>query len=174
MMICPYCSAENIEGVDECDQCGQPLGDLSLPTPGSPIEHRIGKDRIRVLQPKEPLVVPPEMPLAKVLEILCTLNIGCVLIMEGETPIGIFSERDALTRIGTRAAEFAQRPIADFMTASPEVLSVDDKVAFALQKMDQGGFRHIPILDGARVVGVVSIRDVLKYVSDNLFESAEN
>ena len=54
------------------------------------------------------------------------------------------------------------------MTAGPETLDLDDKIAFAIHKMDLGGFRHVPIMRDGDVIGVISARDILRYLTDSV------
>jgi CBS domain-containing protein len=64
-------------------------------------------------------------------------------------------------------------PIAEFMTANPETVEADARIAFALHKMDIGGYRHMPVVSEGRVVGVISIRDVLDYITANLLATSD-
>ena len=168
MTSCPDCGHENIDGVDECEACQQPLTRLSIPRPKSPIEKSILRDRIDVLKPREPIVVEPAAPVSMVLKLLVAHSVGCVIVVEDGEPVGIFSERDALVRLGPDAAKHGDRPISDFMTPSPVMLEADNAIAFALQRMDAGGYRHLPILRDGRVVGVISVRDILRYITEQL------
>ena len=95
-------------------------------------------------------------------------TIGCVLVVDEGQLIGIFTERDAVTRIGVNAEKFAERPIFEFMTPTPESIEADAQIAFALQKMDVGGYRHLPVMSAGRIVGVISIRDILQYLARHL------
>ena len=54
------------------------------------------------------------------------------------------------------------------MTTSPKTLEATDKIAFALHRMDLGGFRHIPVVSGGKPIGIISIREILRYISDRL------
>jgi CBS domain-containing protein len=90
------------------------------------------------------------------------------LIVEHDKAVGIFSERDALMRLGVNYANLTSRPIRDFMTPNPETVNLTDRIAFALHKMDLGGYRHIPVLDEGQVTGVISVRDILRYISEDL------
>src|SRR5207247_2463957 len=74
-------------------------------------------------------------------------RIGCVLVVEGERLVGIVTERDFIMKLGQADAG---RPLSDFMTPDPEVLSPDDPIVYALNKMSVGGFRHVPLVDEAR------------------------
>jgi CBS domain-containing protein len=168
MANCPACGFKNIDGVDTCERCESPMGFLSKPQPASWIERSILKDRIQALCPRQPLIVAPDTPVADVLKIMVEKRIGCVLIVEQDKTAGIFSERDALMRLGSNYAALTSRPIRDFMTSNPETVNLTDRIAFALHKMDLGGYRHIPVLEEGRVVGVISVRDILRYISEDL------
>ncbi|HTN76413.1 MAG TPA: CBS domain-containing protein [Pirellulaceae bacterium] len=169
MILCPVCGASNMEGLDHCEQCENSLSDLHLPPPGSELERSLYTDRIRLLWPRKPVAVAPQTPVAEVLKILVTNTIGCVMIVEEHRIIGIFTERDALLKLNVQACEFGERPISDFMTANPQMLGVNDKIAFAVQRMDLGGYRHVPIVDEQQqLVGVISVRDILQYLMQKI------
>jgi CBS domain-containing protein len=170
MISCPYCDHENIEGVDVCDQCGQPLSDLHLSDPTTVVERSLLRDRVSILWPSPPIVVSPETKVSDVLQLLVDREIGCVFIVaEDQKVTGVFSERDALLRLNTQAGSYKNRPIADFMTPNPQSLAADAKVAFAVHCMDLGGYRHIPIVDAeGRVTGVISARDILRYLTEKM------
>jgi len=173
MITCPFCGDENIDGADHCEECRQPLEFLSKPQPGSQLERSILKDRVYVLAPRQPIMVEARTPVREVLDMLVGHSIGCVVIVSGDELLGIFTERDALTRINADVAAVADRPISDFMTANPETVEIDARIAFALHKMDIGGYRHMPVVDQGRIVGVISIRDILDYITANLLATAD-
>ena len=168
MIICPQCHAENIEGADECEQCNQPLAEMSIRVPTSSVEADLLRDRIEKLWPKSPSSVPPNMPVGEVLKKMVNQTIGCVMVVEGDKLVGIFSERDALMKLNVDAPRLASRPISQFMTPKPVTLETNDKIAFALHKMNVGGYRHVPILFHGKLVGVISIRDILRYLTDRI------
>ncbi|MBI2825426.1 MAG: CBS domain-containing protein [Planctomycetia bacterium] len=168
MVICPLCQAENIDGADECEQCQQPLGYLSRPRASSPLERSILKDRVFSLGPRTPLSVDAATPVAEVLRLMVDESVGCVVITRDDDMVGIFTERDALMRLNVDAADHAERPIRDFMTGSPETIELDAPIAFALHKMDVGGYRHIPVMNEGKVTGVISVRDILRHITEGL------
>ena len=92
-------------------------------------------------------------------------GLGCAVVVEHGALVGIFTERDAVQQLNDEAAELADRPVSDFMTDLVETVQPDDRISFALRKMDLGGYRHIPILDAGRVTGVVSVRGILDYIT---------
>jgi CBS domain-containing protein len=167
-IICPYCDAENIEGADECEACGEALTDLSRRVPASSVESDLLRDRIERLWPKSPAAVSPQTTVADALKKMVDARIGCLMIVDEGELVGIFTERDALMKLNTDAPKFLQRPISQFMTTSPVTLETNDKIAFALHKMNVGGYRHIPILFQGKLAGVISIRDILRYLTDRI------
>jgi CBS domain-containing protein len=168
MLLCPACGAENIEGSDECDQCLAPLTHLSLPQAVSAVERGLLKDRIEVLKPRPPLMVGPETPIGEVLKRMVSDRLGCAVVVDDDRRLlGIFTERDALTRLNVDAAKMADKPVSSVMTTEPATLRARDKIAYALHRMHVGGFRHVPILDDhERLVGVISIRGILAYLTE--------
>jgi CBS domain-containing protein len=167
-ILCPYCEAEVIEGSDECDKCGEALTHLSRRIPASSVEADLLRDRIERLWPKSPSTVSPETPVGEVLNKMVGEGIGCVMIVDQGKLIGIFSERDALMKLNTEAAKFRQRPISQFMTSGVVTLETSDKIAYALHKMNVGGYRHVPILFQGKLAGVISIRDILRYLTERI------
>lgn len=165
MIICPSCGHENIEGVDHCEECQLSLSELSHPQPRTAVEQGLLKDRIETLEPHKPLTVTVDTPIAEVLAKMVAESIGCVMVLEGGELVGIFTEKDALMKVNTKAAQLANQPISSVMTRSPETLEMKNKIAFALHKIHVGGYRHLPILSDGKLVGVSSIRDILNYLA---------
>ncbi len=168
MLTCPFCGVENIDGADVCDECQQPIDFLSRPHAHSPTERSLLRGTVSMLRPRTPQVVTPATPASEVLRMLVDRSIGCVVVADDELVVGIFSERDALLRLNVDAARLADQPISNFMTPSPETVDSDAQIAFALHKMDVGGYRHLPVLTDGRISGMISIRDILAYITDGL------
>ena len=168
MFVCPYCGAENIEGDDVCLECTQTLTEMSVRVPGSSLEADLVRDRIDMLPPHSPLTVSPKDTVGAVLATMVDSRIGCVLVVEQGKMVGIFTERDALLRLNSNAAKLFDNPISAYMTPNPETIPARSKIAFALHKMDLGGYRHLPVLDGDKPVGVISIRDILAYLTSRI------
>jgi CBS domain-containing protein len=168
MITCPHCGADNIEGVDVCAQCENSLTDLSMPQPASALEKGLLKDRIEVLKPRPPLAVSPETTIGEVLTRMASDRVGCAAIVDNENRLlGLFTERDALMRVNVDVAKLRDKPVSTVMTKNPETLRARNKIAFAIQRMNVGGFRHIPILDDdQKLVGVISVRGILAYLTE--------
>ena len=129
------------------------------PTPG------LASEPLSALLPKRPVFVTRDASVAQAVDTMNRLNIGCVLVGSQEDVAGIFSERDLLFDIGEKYEEVQQRPVSEFMTPRPEMLDADTPLLHALGRMAAGGFRHIPVTRKGRLVGVVSLRDLLSLVS---------
>ncbi len=172
-ILCPYCEAENIEGADECEACGEGLQHLSRRIPASTVEADLLRDRIERLWPKSPSTVAPDAHVGDVLKKMVDEGIGCVMVVDRDKLVGIFSERDALMKLNADAPKFLARPISQFMTAGPVTLETNDKIAFALHKMNVGGYRHMPILFHGKLAGVISIRDILRYLTERIAAGAK-
>jgi CBS domain-containing protein len=167
--VCPSCKFENIEGIDQCEQCGQSL--VGKPLATSAVEAKIFHDRICDLPPREPLVCSPDTPLAEVVELLYKHSVGAVTVVKGEKIVGIFSERDALMRMNVGYRSLLDKPVRDYMTRKPVTLEGRDKIAYALHKMDLGGYRHIPVTDDGKLTGMISVRLILKYITEKLLSA---
>lgn len=96
-----------------------------------------------------------------VAKLMALHNIGSVLILNGERLEGIVTERDVITRVVAPGRNPETVKVAEFMTHMPVVMSLDKPFGHALMAMAEGKFRHIPVVDGFKVVGVVSMRDAL-------------
>jgi CBS domain-containing protein len=169
MIPCPYCGSKNIQGADHCADCGQSLDDTHLAPPRSDLERSLLRDRISALAPKSPITAAASMPVGEVIRLMVERKIGCVVVVDFDRPVGIFSERDSLRKIDPEAPDVAARPVSEFMTPHPQTLVADAKIAFAVQRMDLGGYRHLPVVsERGDLVGIISARDILRYLTDNL------
>jgi CBS domain-containing protein len=92
-------------------------------------------------------------------------DVGAVLVMEGSALTGILTERDILRAVAAGIQD--ETLVSDWMTRDPETMSPDDTTAHAAVLMIHGGFRHMPLVEGDEVVGMLSIRDLMRVVLDN-------
>ena len=88
-------------------------------------------------------------------------NVGAVMVVEGERLVGIFTERDAVFRVIAQGRDPKTTRVADVMTAEPKTVDPDKSFGYALLLMHENGFRHVPVIEGGKLVGVVSARDAL-------------
>jgi CBS domain-containing protein len=100
---------------------------------------------------------------------------GAVIVEDGAALVGIFTERDVLTRLDHADALWSHAVVGEVMTPHPTVIRRDDSVAEALRRLVQGRRRHLPIVDDRGVVvGVLSIRDILSFVAGKFPEEMIN
>ena len=92
-------------------------------------------------------------------------HVGAVLVMEGERLRGILTERDVLRAVAAGTVEGAL--VADWMTQSPETIEASESPGHAASLMIHGGFRHLPVVDGGRLAGIISIRDLIRLSLDD-------
>src|SRR5439155_3338175 len=124
------------------------------------------EDSVSLLRPKLPIAVRPNNTVRETIQIMLTHDVGALLVVSDHVKlVGIFTERDLLTRVAGLYDNYGELPVQDFMTPEPETVTVDDTLAFALHKMDVGGYRHLPILREGRPVGVLSVRDMLRHIT---------
>ncbi len=113
---------------------------------------------------RSPVVVEPATRLAEALETMARKRIGAVLVVDQGKVVGIFAERDLLIK-RLYDGKGLDEPLRDFMTPDPECLTPHDPIAFALNRMVAGGYRHVPLItaEGAPV-GILPMRDVVAYI----------
>jgi CBS domain-containing protein len=116
---------------------------------------------IREVMSTELVSVAPDASVAEAATVMGTHHVGAALVLVDGRLIGIFTERDIVRAL---ASDFdaAGHRVADWMSGDPQTMDPDAAVADALATMIERGFRHIPVVDGGQVVGIVSMRDVTR------------
>lgn len=105
--------------------------------------------------------------------LLAERRIGALPVMEGESVAGIFSERDLLYCIAREGAAVLDRTVAEVMTSPAITISRGEDVLTALSMMTRRRIRHLPVVEGERMVGFVSIGDLVKYRMDRIEQEAQ-
>jgi CBS domain-containing protein len=165
-MICPSCCHKNLPGDDVCRHCRQPLTPFDLPQPENPVERSVMYDQVKTLKQYPPVTIKRSATVGQAIAIMAAANVGAVLIVDADGKLlGIFSERDLLKKIAGMTPDPADLPITQFMTARPECVTMTDTLNFVLQKMDAGGYRHVPVLENGKPVSIISARDMLRFVT---------
>lgn len=113
---------------------------------------------------REPIVVDADATVVAAVNAMNEHRTGCVLVQRNGKLTGIFTERDVLTKVIFRNNN-SSKTVETFHTNNPETLEATATIAFALNKMSVGGYRHIPIVDrDGRPVGVLSVRDIVDFL----------
>ena len=92
-------------------------------------------------------------------QLMARHNIGCLSVIDGGTLIGIFTERDAVRRVLAPALDPDQTLVEQVMTPEPDTIRPDQTVDEVIRRMDEFGYRHLPVVEDGAVVGMVSLRD---------------
>jgi CBS domain-containing protein len=111
------------------------------------------------------LTVAPRVLLTEVTQSMVARDVGAVLVMEDRRLVGILTERDVLRAVA--GGLDATTVVADWMTPDPDTLDSDESTRQAATLMIHGGFRHLPIMEGGEVVGMLSIRDLMRVALDD-------
>lgn len=118
--------------------------------------------RIRsVMERKKILTAPPETTVSKAAKLMADKNVGAVMVVEHEHLVGIFTERDAVFRVIARGRDAQTTPLAEVMTAAPQTADPDKSFGYALLMMHENGFRHVPVVENGKPIGIVSSRNAL-------------
>ena len=105
--------------------------------------------------------IEPTMTVAEAATVMGERKIGSALVMEGEKLSGIFTERDIVRALGEHF-DAAGHPVSEWMTADPMTVPPDTPIQEALNTMLERGFRHLPVVDGESILGIVSMRDLTR------------
>jgi CBS domain-containing protein len=125
-------------------------------------EHMI-REPIGRSEPRRAICVNPRTSVADAIALMKQHGMGCVLVEKDRRLAGIFTERDVLFRVVGSGLDPAETPVSTVMTPDPETLTMDDKLAWVLNLMAVGGFRHVPIVDGdGRPVAVFSVKHIVE------------
>ena len=114
---------------------------------------------------RELLRAAPDQSIAEAARDMVARGVGAVLVMDGDRLDGILTERDILKAVAMGLKEDVR--VRDWMTRNPETIEASDSTGHAAALMIHGGFRHLPVLDGGEIVGIVSIRDLMRVTLDD-------
>jgi len=107
------------------------------------------------------LAVARETTVLEAARLMKKMKVGAAMVVAKDKLIGIFTERDALFRVLAEGRDPASTQLAEVMTAKPQTVTADRPFGYALHLMLEGGFRHVPVVEDGRPVGMVSARDAL-------------
>ena len=114
-----------------------------------------------IIGDRETVVVDPSASAEEAARAMAAHNIGAVPVVEGDRLAGIFTERDVLTRVVAAGRQPATTLVRDVMSSDLVVAEVNESYETCLSRMQQARVRHLIVLDGGRLAGIVSLRDVL-------------
>jgi CBS domain-containing protein len=114
-----------------------------------------------------PLLIQPSQRVADAVTLMRKENVGCLVVCEGERMVGILTERDLMRRV-LALGEPLTVPVSQCMTRNPVVVHRKEPIAAAIRRMEEGGYRHLPVVDEAgRLVGVLSVKRIVHYLVEH-------
>jgi CBS domain-containing protein len=114
-----------------------------------------------VIEPRKLVTAAPGMSVAEAARLMRKGRVGAVLVVEAGRLVGIFTERDALFRVVAPGLDPASTALREVMTPDPTTVAPDETFGYALLLMHENGFRHAPVVEDGRPVGMVSARHAL-------------
>jgi CBS domain-containing protein len=120
----------------------------------------------RVLEQKTERVeaVAPQTSISEAISKMNARRIGSILVMDGERLVGIFTERDVLTRVVPQQIDPRRTPVGEVMSRQPITISPNRTVQEAMMVMTDSHHRHLPVVQGGKVIGLVSIGDLTRWM----------
>jgi CBS domain-containing protein len=115
----------------------------------------------QIIEGQEPVTAAADVTVREAARLMKHHNIGSLMVLENDKLAGVFTERDGLFRVLAEGRDADTTSLADVMTRNPQTISPKSGFSVALQMMHDGRFRHLPVVEDGRVIGIVSVRDAL-------------
>lgn len=131
------------------------------PRPHNEGKRMFGLKVREVMERKQLLTAPPDMTVSQAAKLMASRNVGAVMVTNDTKLVGIFTERDALFRVTAKGLLPEATPLSDVMTAAPQTVDPEKTMGYALLLMSEKGFRHVPVVEHGKLIGIVSARHAL-------------
>jgi CBS domain-containing protein len=140
------------------------------------LEEALLGDQVRLLAPREPIRLPATaMVEAAVTRMVDDRRAAVVVVDDAGRLIGIFTERDVLTRVVRPGRDPRRTALSEVMTPEPEALAPQDRVCYAVNRMHTAGHRSIPLVDSqGRPVGIITVNDIVQWLAELFPETVLN
>ncbi len=162
MIRCPVCGHENYAGEDACEECGGDLRTIDIPQDAVDFHGRLLGEHLDALGIQRPPTVVTGTTARAAIARMKDDGLECLLVVDGDRLRGIVTYQDAIVKL--QGMSLDGLVVDALMTPDPVVLRHDDTTAVALHKMAVGGFRHIPIVEDGRLVGLVQARNLFGHL----------
>ncbi len=114
-----------------------------------------------LMDSKKFLAAPPATTVSDAARLMAGKNVGAILVVEDDHLVGIFSERDVVFRVIAQGRDAKTTKLAEVMTASPKTLAPNKSYGHALLLMQENGFRHVPVVENGKAIGIISSRNAM-------------
>jgi CBS domain-containing protein len=125
------------------------------------------------LHPTPPWQVEPAQSVADAVRLMRDHQVGCVLVCEEGRLVGIFTERDLLRRVLASGRPLTVA-VADCMTPDPVVVQPKDSISTAIRRMEEGGYRHLPVVIDGKPTGILSVKRIVHYLVEHFAATVFN
>lgn len=151
--------------LDSEDVFEDPLSNYDPPQFASAVEAALAESTVDTMQSRPYAEINSTTPVRLAIHALHGLKVSCLLVVENEKLVGIFTERDVLERVAEQYQNLAHRPISEVMTTNPMVVYAHNPAGTALAAIAAAGYRHVPVVEAdGKVAGIVSPRRVFSYL----------
>jgi CBS domain-containing protein len=134
---------------------------------------RIRQDKVSLMETDDYVCIEPSTSLAAAIEVMKKDEGGCAIVCEGERIVGIFTERDLLTKVVGAEVDL-NAPVSDWMSPVVATLTPDATIGDAVQIMNDKSYRNIPLVKDGKLVGSVSVFDVISYLAESYPKTTMN
>ncbi len=114
-----------------------------------------------IIAQQVPVTAPAQTLVREAAQVMKQRRIGAMLVVEGGALVGLFTERDALNRVVAEGRDPQTTTLADVMTHNPQTIGPNASFSTALELMHAGRFRHVPVVEAGKPIGMLSVRDAL-------------
>jgi CBS domain-containing protein len=134
---------------------------------------RVRDDKVNLMHTDDYVCIEPSTPLRRAIEVMKQDEGGCAIVRAGERVVGIFTERDLLTKIIGEEIDL-NAPVSDWMSPTVSTLTPDDTIGDAVDMMNEKSFRNIPLVRDGKLVGSISVFDVISYLAESYPKATMN
>src|SRR5215510_11196614 len=137
------------------------------------IPRRARGDKVSLMQTDDYICIEPSTPLSRAIEAMKKDEGGCAIVCEGSRVVGIFTERDLLTKVVGEEIDM-QAPVSKWMSPVVSTLTRDATIGDAVSMMNEKSFRNIPLVTDGQLVGSISVFDVISYLAESYPKATMN
>lgn len=115
----------------------------------------------QIIDGQEPVTAPAGTTVSDAARLMKQRKVGALMVVDNDKLVGVFTERDGLFRVLAEGLDGGATPLSKVMTGNPQTIGPNSGFTQALQMMHEGRYRHLPVVEDGRVIGIVSVRDAL-------------
>ncbi len=123
-----------------------------------------------LIKNQTPITLPPSTTVIEAAKKMADHLIGSILVLQGENLVGIFTERDLLNRVVAKGLDPEKIELKQVMSKNVTTIPVQETVENCFKKMEETKCRHIPVVDGIKIVGIVTMRNILEWLTEEIKE----